>query len=119
MAKYKANSKANCERIVGDWRSSGLSIEDYAFRFGIDTRELRDLAARGRLDDAGTVADVETRQPVVVELALTRAGLATGSPRTSTPDVIKVQSGDLTVTLPASAKAESITAVIHAVRGAR
>ena len=119
MAKRKANRKQDSRPLVVAWQSSGLSVEEYAFRSGLDTGALRALAASEISRRAGNVDGGGPARPVVVELDLASAGLAARDPSPGVADLITLQTDGLVVTLPTSATLETITAVIHAMRGAR
>ncbi len=82
MAKHKANRTQDPRPLVVAWRSSGLSVEEYAFRSGLDTGALRALVASDASQGAGNVDGVASVRPVVVELDLASAGLgASADPR--------------------------------------
>lgn len=119
MAKHKANRKQDSRPLVVAWQSSGLSVEEYAFRSGLDTGALRALVASDSSQGAGNVDGVASGRPVVVEFDLANAGLAASAPNLGVADRITLQTDDLVVTLPMSATLETITAVIQAMRGAR
>ena len=119
MAKHKANRTQDPRPLVVAWRSSGLSVEEYAFRSGLDTRALRALRASDTSHGAGNVDGIASTRPVVVELDLASAGLAASAPSPGVDDRITLQTDDLLVTLPMSATIETITTVIEAMRRAR